>query len=191
MGEERTDLVKVGFRNTLSASESVDAMTFARTFASERGVSDPKEGDELYDMGLRIATLARVMVDSESPQEEPEPYFAGGESEMFEALDDDQAEYLFAIWENHKLKHAVRRTKLETGDLVDVIDAMVSDNDERAIAEFSCLRPGMQFQAFRTMCRLWNAAVEFTPTTAAPTPARSPGSSGASPSTPRSPRTEN
>jgi len=47
----------------------------ARLFAIERGLPDPKKGDELYELGLWVATIVRGVVDPDSPQDAPVPFF--------------------------------------------------------------------------------------------------------------------
>lgn len=56
----------------------------ARAFAMERGVLDPKNGDPLYELGVWVHTIARGVLDPESPPDAPRPFFDGGVAQILD-----------------------------------------------------------------------------------------------------------
>ena len=56
----------------------------ARAFAQARGIPDPKDGDELYELGRWIAVIVRGVIDPESPEDNPQPFFDGGAAQILD-----------------------------------------------------------------------------------------------------------
>lgn len=79
--------VKVDLR-ILDGADRGSILEFAAAYARSRG-GEVREGDPLYDFGVDVKTVALGVVDPESPDDRPEPFFASAD-EVFEALDRDR-----------------------------------------------------------------------------------------------------
>jgi len=67
----------------LSPGEQADVLRDAYEFAVSRGVKEPKEGNDLYEYGKAVHTVARACVDVESLHlPNPEPFFDGGVTQI-------------------------------------------------------------------------------------------------------------
>lgn len=62
----------------LRPDEEADVLAYALKFAKDRGVTDPRDGDALYDLGRWVRTAALACVDPESSKDDPKPFFDGG-----------------------------------------------------------------------------------------------------------------
>lgn len=69
--------VAVGLR-PLTPGEEADIFARARAYAIAHGLTDPKEGEELYEYGKALHRCLLGTVDVDSPPGRPEPFFDGG-----------------------------------------------------------------------------------------------------------------
>ena len=72
-------VVKVDVVPLFGESEAA-VLKEARAFAQERGIPDPKDGDELYELGRWIAVIVRGVLDPDSPER------GGGTRRSFKSL---------------------------------------------------------------------------------------------------------
>src|SRR5688572_14057525 len=70
--------VEVGLR-VLTGEETAEVLQKAAEFARERGSTDPKPGDPLYDFGEMVHRVVIAAVDPESDPTKPEKFFASVE----------------------------------------------------------------------------------------------------------------
>lgn len=149
---------KIGLR-LLSAIELADVVSKARKFAESRGSKDPRPGDELYDMGRMCSTLALAVVDSDSQQDDPRPFFPGGDAQVLEFLDEDVVSYIYAIWEQHCESQSPRQLRVDGAEFLDGLSVMLGEDEGKAAVFFSRWRPGMQLQFVRTLASLWRSSL--------------------------------
>jgi hypothetical protein len=62
----------------LREDEYVQVLERARAFAVARGVAHPEPGDDIFERGKMVHTLAVACIDKDSPPEAPAPFFDGG-----------------------------------------------------------------------------------------------------------------
>lgn len=76
-----------------------DVAKAAREFAEGRGAK-AVDGDKEYELGIHVETIARAVLDVDSPADKPAPYFAGGVAEILDpvsGLDPDRIALLFEL----------------------------------------------------------------------------------------------
>ena len=76
-----------------------DVAKAAREFATSRGAA-AVDGDKEYELGIHVETIARAVLDVDSPSDKPAPYFAGGVAEILDpvsGLDPDRIALLFEL----------------------------------------------------------------------------------------------
>lgn len=76
-----------------------DVAKAAREFAVSRGAA-AVDGDKEYELGIHVETIARAVLDVDSPADKPAPYFAGGVAEILDpatGLDPDRIALLFEL----------------------------------------------------------------------------------------------
>jgi hypothetical protein len=61
----------------LRDDEHTDVLAFALQFARKNGLEEPGDGDPLYEKGRMLKTLALACVDTDSPKDDPKPFFDG------------------------------------------------------------------------------------------------------------------
>lgn len=61
----------------LNEAEYETVLEEARKFARKRGLESPESGDDLYERGKIVHTLAIACIDRDSPEEDPKPFFDG------------------------------------------------------------------------------------------------------------------
>ncbi|MGN6103716.1 MAG: hypothetical protein ACTHU0_01300 [Kofleriaceae bacterium] len=89
----------------LKAGDDAKVFEEARKFAAARGVADPKPGQEIYELGLWVHTIARSCLDC-TVTDRQEPYFDGGVEQILhpdQGLMREQIAYLFEqqqAWQN-------------------------------------------------------------------------------------------
>lgn len=69
----------------LHEEEHLDVLAGALAFARKRGLDKPEDGDDLYEHGKMVHTLALACVDRDSPKDAPAPYFDGGVEQILKS----------------------------------------------------------------------------------------------------------
>lgn len=70
----------------LRVTDELEAVAAATARAKKLGISDPGDGDPVYDYALEVERLLRGVVDHDSPTDAPVPFF-----ESFEQIAEDEA----------------------------------------------------------------------------------------------------
>lgn len=178
---------KIGFR-IMGALELADVIASARKFAEARGSKDPRAGDEVYDLARMAYTLAHCLVDSESPQDAPRPFYPRGADQVFEDEDDEVISYLYAIWEQHCEAQSPRQLRQDGAQFLEGLTAMLGEDEGAAAVFFSRMRPGMQMQFARSLAKLY--VTSLSTNSSSSTPSSSPEKSSSSTAGPGSEATE-
>lgn len=74
------------------------ACTAARTRAIEKGVTDPRLGDPIYDLALQAFVLASGCLDVDSPEEARSPAFSSG-TEILTHMNPETIVYMHEVHE--------------------------------------------------------------------------------------------
>ena len=85
----------------LLAEQEVAVLAQARAFAISKGLTDPKDGQPLYELSKWVHTLVHACVDVDSPLDDPAPFFDGGAAQILhpkEGLDRDRIALLYQEW---------------------------------------------------------------------------------------------
>jgi len=89
----------------LRDDEYTDVLKEARAFAVSKGLESPENGDDLYEQGKMLHTLAIACIDTDSPKEDPQPYFDRGWEQIHssEMMTPEIREYLYLqqqLWQD-------------------------------------------------------------------------------------------
>lgn len=136
----------------LNPIEKSDVATRARAFAKERGILEPRDGDELYDWGKMLHTLVIACVDKESPEDNPKPFFEGG----FEQLHTTKLvgpEHIAFLYEQQQLWQDECSPGLKNMSTEEFLAAVVKTAGGD-MSFFVNARPGMRWSFTRTLAAL-------------------------------------
>lgn len=142
----------------LDAGEELAVIAHARTFAMDRGVTDPHMGDELYDSALFVYTLVTAVLDKDSPVGVRQPFFDAGIDQVL-SLDPDSIGHLYEqqqLWQEEC--SPTIRTKT-AGDLLKLTRQIAEDESQ---GFFLRLSRSTQATCARTMARLLLASPEHS-----------------------------
>jgi hypothetical protein len=92
------DQVMVDLR-VLTGAEESQVLQKARDYAIERGIESPTNGEPIYEIAKMAETLALGVIDHDSPEAEPCPFFDGGAKQLLDEVDGDRIAFLYARWE--------------------------------------------------------------------------------------------
>jgi hypothetical protein len=149
--------VAVGLR-PLTPGEEADIFARARAYAIAHGLTDPKEGEELYEYGKALHRCLIGVVDVDSPPGRPEPFFDGGLAQL-EGFDELGKEGVLTLAQMHQ----VYQDQLTGG-----LDELKDDNLEATLEELAgphgapfwfSRRPGLRVSLALTMARLLLASL--------------------------------
>ena len=149
----------------LSIGERDTVLREARAAARMRNVENPRDGDALYDLQIKVRTLAIALVDPESAKEKPEPYFESADQILTSPiLGDDVIEYAFARWEHFADANGFYKKRMSIADITEMLKELggADENDPlamaRAASKFCELSPAMQLHfALYTARLLWSS----------------------------------
>lgn len=103
----------------LTSAEEIDALARARSLAVEKGLSDPKEGQPVYDLAVMAFVVLLAAVDHDSPKDAPVPFFDGVEQPL--SLDRDALQLLYeaqVVWQE---ECSPRQMELTTGQYAGLV----------------------------------------------------------------------
>lgn len=159
-GEAEPEPVWVGFR-LLTGLEAGAILEGAREYAKGRGIEDPKPGNELYELGKAIHTLAVACVDADAPDE---PFFDGGVQQI-QASPELGRDGILALAEQHEAYQDACNAELLKLSPEEVWAAVKELAGPNGLPFCERLRPGLRATLLRSMAVLlldfWTA--KFTP----------------------------
>jgi hypothetical protein len=144
-------VVQVDLR-ILTPLETIEVLGAAYGEAKGKGVTEPEDGQPIYDLALMVQTLVRACVDPDSPPEAPALFFDGGVEGILASplLGTDTIAFLFELYEQHADTMAISPKELDEGTLRNLIESSAGGD----LLPFSKLRPGMQWTFVRSMASL-------------------------------------
>lgn len=126
----------------------------ARAFAQARGVPDPKNGDPLYELGLWVHTIALGVVDPESPQDAPKPFFDGGVSQILDERTGLGREWIALLFEAQQAWQDELAPRPKEMGAVEYFKAIIDITQSPRGSElpFFRWRRALQADFLRTLC---------------------------------------
>jgi hypothetical protein len=137
----------------LGPHEEAELLRKAREFAKARGLTDPRDGDPLYEYGRWLHTCVMACVDAKSPREEPRPFFDGGAEQILSSrvLTRAHLAYLAEHQEIWQAENAPYRNIVSDDALMERI-RKIGEGD---IDPFAELEPSMRWLFTRTLANLY------------------------------------
>jgi hypothetical protein len=134
----------------LTGIEEADVLAKARTFAKERGVDDPRDGQPIYDLAQWVHTLAIACVDPDSPEDAPRPFFEGGAAQILgsELLGRDVISYLYEHQQAWQDQVSPRARTIGPAELVAHVVEIAASEDP---TPFLRLAPVLRWSLHRSM----------------------------------------
>lgn len=149
--------VAVGLR-PLTPGEEADIFARARAYAVSHGLTDPKEGEELYEYGKALHRCLLGTVDVDSPAGRTEPFFDGGLAQL-EGLAELGKDGVLTLAEMQQTYQDEVTGQLESLD-GDKLEATLRELAGPHGAPFwFSLRPGLRVSFALTMARLLLASL--------------------------------
>lgn len=139
----------------LRPDEHDKVLAEARKYAISLGVAEPAPGDDLFESGKMLHTLAIACVDRESPPHAPAPFFDGGVPGILEA-DSLIPEILCSLYDQQQaFQYEVNplRKNMTPAEFTATVMRMAKDGDEE-IGFFGCMVPGMLWSFTHSMAKL-------------------------------------
>lgn len=132
----------------------------AKAYAKSLGSSDVGDGEELFERGKMLHTLALACIDSDSPKEDAKPFFDGGVKQIAssEELTPEILEYLYEqqrIWQDESNPLALKMTPAEFANAV----LRTAQGENGDMSFFVSARPGMRWSFTLSMARLLAASL--------------------------------
>ena len=139
----------------LRGDEHDQIIADARAYARGLGVGEAADGEDLYERGKMLHTLAVGCVDADSPLDSPAPFFDGGVKQIVssEELTPEILEYLYEqqqIWQDEVNPLARAMTPAEFANAV----ARTAMGENGDMSFFVCARPGLRWSFTLSMARL-------------------------------------
>lgn len=119
----------------IDTEERADAVAKGRAYAIGKGIDEPKDGDEVFALGVKAATLVTCCLDADAPAE---PFFASFDEAR--KLDPDRIAFLYEHWELHQDSHAPQRGTMSPGEYVAKVLEVADVRDPKA---WLSLRPAI------------------------------------------------
>jgi len=144
------DHVLVDLRVLTGTEESL-VLQKAREHAIQHGSKDPKDGDPLYEAGKMAWSLAFGVLDHDSPEDDPKPFFSSAK-EILDELDGDLIGFLYDRWDSWQ-GECSHRIGTMTGPQFweQLVRVTVSDDD----LPFLQMQRTTQWVLFRTLGLLY------------------------------------
>lgn len=164
----------------LTQGEAGDVLAQARAYAVSKGVSDPRDGNPIYDMAEVEYTLALACIDHDSPPDAPAPFFDGGVDQIRASADLGRDRLLY-LYEQHQLfqdECSPSLRKLAPDDLLAAMVRLAGEDGAEAQRFFTSMGPGLRWICTRTLACLWSISLGLN------SPSTSPSGGSGSSSTP-------
>jgi hypothetical protein len=142
----------------LTGEEEAEVCAKARAFAIARGVSDPKQGEPLYDLGAMVYTLLLSVIDHDSPEGGDVRFFESAE-QILKHLDRERIAFLFTLQEVWQDECAPLRKDFSESSLYHWVFELADSEDPQV--PFGRLRPSTLWIYMRTLARLLISSPEL------------------------------
>lgn len=146
----RGETIPVDVR-VLTPSEEIDAYAKAIEFARGKGTDLGADDSTVFKWAHDAHIALVACVDSESPADKPEPFFAGIDEVLSGHLCTADVAYLVESWEAWQDEHGGRVRTMTRDEAASAVIQLANLSTEDAAFFFASLRPGMRFSLARFM----------------------------------------
>lgn len=133
----------------LTPGEDEEVLRRAHAEAKTGGVEHPAEGEPIYDRAIVVNTVALALVDHESPETAPAPFFASADEIRASTL--MSTEVLLYLMEQQELWQDERSPRIKDFTPAEFLATLVGVAGGNA-GFFVGQRPGTQWLFMRTTC---------------------------------------
>jgi hypothetical protein len=147
LGSAGSSAPEVGLK-PLNGIETAEVLQRAREFASSRGVTEPKEDDELYQYGKAVWSILLGCVDPDEPKAR---FFDGGLDQLLGLLGRDEVLLLSELQEQWQQECSPMVKDFSEEQVSEAIDTLAGPAGS---AFFLSLRPGLRWNLVRSMAAL-------------------------------------
>jgi hypothetical protein len=157
-GAWRGPTIKLDVR-PLRGDEHDQVLADAKKYAEKLGSTDPTEGEELFERGRLLHTLAIACVDTDSPAEAPQAFFDGGVEQILTA-DELTPEVLAYLYEHQQLWQDEVSPLVKSMTPAEFATAVVrtASGENGDMSFFVSARPGMRWSFTLSMAKLLAAS---------------------------------
>jgi len=157
-GEWRGPTIKLDVR-PLRGDEYDQVLADAKKYAEKLGATDPVEGDELFERGRLLHTLAIACVDKDSPADAPQPFFDGGVEQILTS-DELTPEVLAYLYEHQQLWQDAVSPLVKSMTPAEFATAVIrtASGENGDMSFFVSARPGMRWSFTLSMAKLLAAS---------------------------------
>jgi hypothetical protein len=157
-GAWRGPTIKLDVR-PLRGDEHDQVLADAKKYAEKLGSTDPTEGEELFERGRLLHTLAIACVDTDSPVDAPQPFFDGGVEQILTA-DELTPEVLAYLYEHQQLWQDEVSPLVKSMTPAEFATAVVrtASGENGDMSFFVSARPGMRWSFTLSMAKLLAAS---------------------------------
>lgn len=156
--------VRVDVR-VLLPDEEADVLARARAFVVSKGMTDAQEGHSAFELGRMVNTLHLACIDTDSPEDRPEPFFASANEILTsEILHRDNVAALYEqqqMWQDEVAKQPL---EMSADDFEALMGACAGDDP----LPFVLLRPGKRWVFVRFMATLLSASLRHKSESSSP-----------------------
>lgn len=141
----------------LTPGDDVDVYADAGRYARDRG-AEPRLGDPIYDYALQVHTLLRACIDTDSPADEPAPFFESFDQVMRdESISREHVAYLYEQQQRWQTECSPRQHTMTPAAFAESVLRLAGGD----AADFLGMSPGMQLSFARSMAvRLASSRVD-------------------------------
>lgn len=151
-GSDPATTVTVGLR-VLTGAEAAEVLSRAAAFARSKGVTEPKDGEPLYELGRMVHTILLGVVDADSPPTDVTPFFASAEEILTsEHLGRDGIIYLAEQHEQWQEHCSPQMARIAPDEMLGLVVQLAGDRDGDFFVK---LRPATRLILSRTLAGLW------------------------------------
>jgi hypothetical protein len=157
-GAWRGPTIKLDVR-PLRGDEHDQVLADAKKYAEKLGANDPIEGEELFERGRLLHTLAIACVDTDSPVDAPQAFFDGGVEQILTA-DELTPEVLAYLYEHQQLWQDEVSPLVKSMTPAEFATAVVrtASGENGDMSFFVSARPGMRWSFTLSMAKLLAAS---------------------------------
>lgn len=157
----------------LTPTESATALEKAYEYAVARGVKEPTDVDELYELGKQAATLALACVDHEAAADDPNPrkFFSNFQQVLDHPLMSREIIALMhANYVAYEEQASMRILRMSDSEFLTTCKRLWGGDH----GPFCSMRPGMQLSFTRTLAGLYLTSLQSSSSSSEPSPPTNP-----------------
>jgi hypothetical protein len=148
----------------LDGAEYAQTLRFARQYAEQRGVKDPKPEDPIYQLGLALKTIELACIDTDSKEDRRTTFFSGGPQEIEAALGRDEIAFLVEAAELHQSECSPVKD-LTVDQMFSAMVKLLEEEAQGSTDFFLSLSPATRLRLQRISARLALSSLEDKPST--------------------------